>query len=133
VPKPSSNSFIAAVAIATFGLTAGAAFAQSPSNGTHDRDAPSRTAASHRPASKQSVREVTAQVKKEVKEMKAANAKLARARRNLASTTRALHHERSKELRVASAERKVGKSERKESARAKPPRHQPPPKSNRPR
>jgi hypothetical protein len=133
VRKSSSNSLIAAVAIAAFGLTAGAAFAQSPSRVTHDRHAPSRTAASHRPASRKSVREVTAQVKKEVKEMKEANAKLARARRNLSSTTHALHHERSKELRVASAERKVGKSARKTSARAKPPRHQRPPKSNRPR
>jgi len=59
-PTSSSKCVIAALVAATFGLTAGPAMAQTPSQGDQ-----SNSAASHKPASKKSVRELTSQVKQQ--------------------------------------------------------------------
>ena len=103
--KPSSSSkyVIAVLVAATLGLPAGAAMAQTPQG---------NTAASHRPASRKSVRELSSQVKQESEQMKETTGKLNRATAQLKQTTRHMNETRSKEMRVASAEHKVRKGER---------------------
>jgi uncharacterized protein HemX len=109
--KPSSSSkyVIAALVAATLGLTAGPALAQTTSASSQ-----SQTPASHRPASKKSVRQVTSQVKHEREQMAASTKKLNRATAQLKRTTRHLKAAQAKEMRMASAERGVRKSARKE-------------------
>src|SRR5487761_980796 len=104
MPKPSSSSknVIAALVAAAFGLTAGTALAQ-----TTTRAHQGSTAASHRPASKKSVRQLTSRVKHEKEQMQASTAKLNRATARLKKTTREMKQAQAKEMRVASAEHHV--------------------------
>ncbi len=111
-PSSSSKNVIAALVAAAFGLTAGTALAQTTS-GTDQGN----TTASHRHASKKSVRQVTSQVKRENEEMRATTAKLDRATAQLKQTTHQLKQAQAKETRVASAEHRVKKGERSESGR----------------
>lgn len=120
-PSSSSKNVIAALVAAAFGLTAGPALAQTTSH--NDR---SQTPASHRPASKKSVRNLTARVKRESQQMKATTAKLNRATAQLKRTTHRLKATQSKELRVASAEHHVKNASRKtERSRMHPRQAQP--------
>ena len=106
-PSSSSKHVIAALVAATFGLTAGTALAQpTPQNSQ------SNSAASHRHASKKSVRQVTSQVKQENEQMRATTNKLNRATAQLKQTTHKMNETRAKEMRVASAEHHVKKGER---------------------
>ena len=105
-PSSSSKNVIAALVAAAFGLTAGAAMAQ-----TTPQSDQSNTAASHRHASKQSVRQVTSQVKQENEQMRATTGKLNHATAQLKHTTRQMNETRSKEMRVARAEHHVRKGE----------------------
>src|SRR6185312_3929861 len=91
-PSSSSKHVIAALVAATFGLTAGAALAQ-----TAPQNSQGNSAASHRHASKKSVRQLTSQVKNENEQMK--------------ETTNKMNQTRAKEMRVASAEHHVRKGE----------------------
>ena len=117
-PSSSSKNVIAALVAAAFGLTAGPALAQSASRGDQ-----SHTPASHRPASKKSVRHLTSQVKREKEQMQATTAKLNRATAQLKRTTHRLKQTQSKELRVASAEHGVSKGTRKTQRSRMHPRH----------
>lgn len=108
-PSSSSKNVIAALVAAAFGLTAGAALAQP----TPQSDQ-SNAAASHRHASKKSVRQLSSQVKQESDQMRATTGKLNRATAQLKSTTRKMNQTRSNEMRVASAEHHVRKGERKQ-------------------
>lgn len=108
-PSSSSKNVIAALVAAAFGLTAGTALAQ-----TTPRNDQSNTAASHRHASKKSVRQLTSQVKEENKEMRASTGRLNRATAQLNRTTRQMKQTRSKEMRVARAEHRVRKGEHKQ-------------------
>ena len=111
--KPSSSkNVIAALVAAAFGLTAGTALAQ-----TTPHSNPSSTTASHRHASKKSVRQLTSQVKEENKEMRATTGRLNRATAQLKHTTHQMKEARSKEMRVASAEYGVKKGERSQRSR----------------
>lgn len=112
-PSSSSKNVIAALVAATFGLTAGTALAQTTAQSNQ-----SRTAASHRHASKKSVRQLTSQVKHERRSMQATTAKLNRATAQLRRTTQQMKQARAKETRVASAEHRVRKGERNEQSRA---------------
>ena len=105
-PSSSSKHVIAALVAATFGLTAGAALAQTP-----PRNNQGNAAASPRHASKKSVRELTSQVKQQNEQMQATTGKLNRATARLKQTTRRMNATRSKEMRVASAEHHVRKGE----------------------
>lgn len=105
-PSSSSKHVIAALVAATFGLTAGAALAQ-----TAPQNSQGNSAASHRHASKKSVRQVTSQVKNENEQMKATTNKLNRATAQLKETTHKMNQTRAKEMRVASAEHHVRKGE----------------------
>ncbi|HUN72499.1 MAG TPA: hypothetical protein VMU52_09330 [Steroidobacteraceae bacterium] len=105
-PSSSSKNVIAALVAAAFGLTAGTALAQTTSQSDQ-----SNAAASHRPASKRSVRQVTSQVKQENQEMRATTDKLNRATAQLKHTTQQMNQARSKEMRVANAEHRVRRSE----------------------
>jgi len=109
--KPSSSSkyVIAALVAAAFGLPAGAAMAQAPSQSDQ-----SNPAASHRPASKKSVRELTSQVKQQNEQMRQTTGKLNRATTQLKQTTHRMQQAQTKERRVASAEHKVKKGTRHE-------------------
>ena len=127
-PSSSSKNVIAALVAAAFGLTAGPALAQTTSQGSQ-----SQTAASHRPASKKSVRQLTSQVKHENEQMKATNAKLNKATAQLKRTTRKMKEARAKEMRVASAEHHVKKTARTQrshvhSRNAQPASSSPPPR-----
>jgi hypothetical protein len=106
-PSSSSKNVISALVAAAFGLTAGTALAQAtpPSN-------QGSTAASHRHASKKSVRQLTSQVKHEREQMQATTGKLNRATAQLKRTTHRMKEARAKEMRVASAEHHVGKGAR---------------------
>lgn len=105
-PSSSSKHVIAALVAATFGLTAGTALAQTaPQNNQGD------SAASHRHASKKSVRQLSSQVKQQNEEMRATTGKLNRATAQLRQTTHRMNETRSKETRVASAEHHVRKGE----------------------
>lgn len=105
-PSSSSKNVIAALVAAAFGLTAGTALAQAtPQNNQ------SSTSASHRHASKKSVRQLTSQVKSEREQMQATTGKLNRATAQLNRTTRQLKQTQAKEMRVASAEHGVKKGE----------------------
>src|SRR5215469_8585545 len=84
-PSSTSRNVIAALVAAAFGLTAGAALAQP----TPQSDQ-SNTAASHRHASKKSVRQLSSQVKQENEQMRATTGKLNHATAQLKSTTRRL-------------------------------------------
>jgi seryl-tRNA synthetase len=106
-PYSSSKNVIAALVAATFGLTAGAALAQTTPQGNR-----SSTAASHRHASKKSVRQLSSQVNEESKEMRATTGKLNRATAQLNHTTQQMKQTRAKEMRVASTEHRVKKGER---------------------
>jgi hypothetical protein len=98
---------IAALVAATFGLTAGTALAQpTPQNSQGN------SAASHKHASKKSVRQLTSQVKQENEQMRATTNKLNRATAQLKQTTHKMNAARAKEMRVASAEHHVRKGER---------------------
>lgn len=103
-PSSSSKNVIAALVAAALGLTAGPALAQTTSQ-SNQSEAP----ASHRPASKKSVRQVTSQVKHEREQMAATTKKLNRATAQLKRTTRHLKATQAKEMRVASAEHHVRK------------------------
>ena len=105
-PSSSSKNVIAALVAAAFGLTAGPALAQSASPG-----GPGHTTASHRPASKKSVRQLTSQVKQENQQMRESTGKLNRATAQLRHTTQQMKQAQSKEMRVASAEHRVRKGE----------------------
>ena len=107
--KPSSSSkyVIAALVAATFGLTTGTAMAQTPSQGDQ-----SNSAASHKPASKKSVRELTSQVKQQNEQMRQTTSKLNHATAQLKETTHHMNQARTKEMRVASAEHRVKKGAR---------------------
>jgi hypothetical protein len=107
--KPSSSSkyVIAALVAATFGLTTGTALAQGTPPGEQGN-----SSASHRPASKKSVRQLSSQVKQENEQMRATTGKLNQATAKLKQTTRHLKETQSKEMRVASAEHGVRKGER---------------------
>lgn len=110
-PTSSSRNVIAALVAAAFGLTAGTALAQT---------APQRNqgmAASHRHASKKSVRQLTSQVKEENKEMQATTGRLNRATAQLKRTTQEMNEARAKEMRVASTEHGVRKGERSQRSR----------------
>lgn len=111
----SSKNVIAALVATAFGLTAGPALAQTTSHDSH-----AATPASQRPASKKSVRQLTSQVKHEREQMQATNAKLNKATAQLKRTTHRMRQSQAKELRVASAEHHVRKSERKTRSGAHP-------------
>lgn len=111
-PTSSSKNVIAALVAAAFGLTAGPALAQSMSQSSSHH-----TPASHRHASKKSVRQLTSQVKHEREQMHASTAKLNRATAQLRRTTHHMKQAQSKELRVASAEHHVRKGERTQRTR----------------
>jgi hypothetical protein len=111
-PSSSSKNVIAALVAAAFGLTAGTALAQ-----TTPQSHPSSTAASHRHASKKSVRQVTAQAKEESKEMRATTGRLNRATAQLKHTTQQMNRARSKQTHVASAEHRVKKGEHAQRSR----------------
>ena len=119
-PSSSSKNVIAALVAAAFGLTAGTALAQ-----TTPQSSPSNTAASHRHASKKSVRDVTSQVKEENKEMKATTDKLNHATAQLNRTTQRMKQTQAKETRVASAERRVKKGAHTQRSRLHPRHTQP--------
>lgn len=119
-PSPSSRNVIAALVAATLGLTAGPALAQTASQ-THQTPA----TATHRHASKKSVRQVTAQVKQEREQMQASTAKLNRATAELKRTTQQMRQAQAKELRVASAEQGVRKGTQKTRLSAHPRHTQP--------
>ena len=105
-PSSSSKHVIAALVAATFGLTAGTALAQ-----TTPQNDQGNSAASHRHASKKSVRELTSQVKQQNEQMRATTGKLNRATAQLKQTTHRMNEARAKEMRVASAEHHVRKGE----------------------
>lgn len=105
-PSSSSKNVIAALVAAAFGLTAGPALAQTTSQGN-----PGSTVASHRHASKKSVRQLSSQVKEQRNEMRATTGKLNRATAQLNHTTQRMKQARAKEMRVASAEHHVKKGE----------------------
>jgi small-conductance mechanosensitive channel len=106
--KPSSSkNVIRALVAAAFGLSAGTALAQTTAQSPHGS-----TAASHRQASKRSVRQLTSQVKHEREQMQATTGKLNRATAQLKRTTHRMQAARAKEMRVASAEHHVGKGAR---------------------
>jgi uncharacterized protein HemX len=106
-PSSSSKHVIAALVAATFGLTAGTALAQ-----TTPRNDQGNAAASHRHASKKSVRQLSSQVKQENEQMRETTGKLNRATAQLKETTHRMNETRAKEMRVASAEHHVRKGER---------------------
>jgi len=111
--KPSSSkNVIAALVAAALGLTAGTALAQMTPQSN-----PSGTTASHRHASKKSVRQLTSQVKRESQEMRATTGRLNRATAQLKHTTHQMKEARSKEMRVASAEHGVKKGEHSQRSR----------------
>ena len=112
--KPSSSSkyVIAALVAATFGLTAGTALAQMTPQGNQ-----SNASASHRHASKKSVRQLSSQVKGEREQMQATTGKLNRATAQLNRTTQKMKQTQSKEMRVASAEHGVKKGEHRQRSR----------------
>lgn len=105
-PSPSSKHVIAALVAAAFGLTAGTALAQTTSQGDQGN-----TAASHRHASKKSVRQLTSEVKHENEQMRETTGKLNHATAELKQSTHKMNEARSKEMRVASAEHRVRKGE----------------------
>lgn len=111
-PSSSSKNVIAALVAAAFGLTAGTALAQTTSQGDQGN-----TMASHRHASKKSVRQLTSQVKQENEQMRATTGKLNRATAQLNRTTHKMKQTQSKEMRVASAEHHVRKGEHSERSR----------------
>jgi seryl-tRNA synthetase len=121
----SSKNVIAALVAAALGLTAVPAFAQTQS---HQSSPP----ASQRPASKKSVKQLAASVKRETDQMRAANARLRKATANLKQTTHRMKQAQAKELRVAKAEHGVRNSARKTSSAAHP-RRAHPANSRRPR
>ena len=86
-----------------------------------------------RPASKRSVRKLTAQVKKETREMKAANAKLKRAHERFVGATRSLRQSRSKERRVTSAEHRLRERARSQAQHLRAKTRRPPPRPHPPR
>lgn len=106
-PSSSSKNVIAALVAAAFGLTAGPALAQATSHSDQ-----SNTTASHRHASKKSVRQLTSQVKQENEQMRESTGKLNRATAQLKQTTHQMKQAQAKEMRVASAEHRVRKGER---------------------
>jgi len=97
---------------AAFGLTAGAALAQPTPQSDQGN-----TAASHRHASRKSVRQLSSQVKQESEQMRATTGKLNRATAQLKHTTHEMNQMRSKEMRVARAEHKVRKGARHQRSR----------------
>lgn len=105
-PSSSSKHVIAALVAAAFGLTAGTALAQ-----TTPQSNQGNSTASHRHASKKSVRQVTSQVKQESEQMRATTGELNHATAQLKQTTHKLNRTRAKEMRVASAEHGVRKGE----------------------
>lgn len=111
-PSSSSKNVIAALVAAAFGLTAGTAMAQ-----TSPQSDQSSTSASHRPASKKSVRQVTSQVKHEREQMQETTGKLNSATANLNRTTHKMKQAQSKEMRMAKAEHRVRKGEHKQRSR----------------
>lgn len=111
-PSSSSKNVIAALVAAAFGLTAGTALAQATSQSDQGN-----TAASHRHASKKSVRQLTSQVKQENEQMRATTGKLNRATAQLNQTTHKMKQAQAKETRVASAEHGVRKGEHTQRAR----------------
>ena len=119
-PTSSSKYVIAALVAATFGLTAGPAMAQTPSQGDQ-----SNSATSHKPASKKSVRELTSQVKQQNEQMRQTTGKLNRATAQLKETTHRMKETQAKERRVASAEHSVKKGTRHERSHMHARMHQP--------
>lgn len=119
-PISSSKNVIAALVAAAFGLTAGAALAQ-----TTPQSDQSNTAASHRHASKKSVRQLSSQVKQESDQMRATTDKLNSATAQLKDTTRRLKQTQAKETRMARAEHHVKKGERKQRSRMHSRRNRP--------
>jgi peptidoglycan hydrolase CwlO-like protein len=107
-PSSSSKHVIAALVAATFGLTAGTALAQTTPQNNQDQG---NSAASHRHASKKSVRQLSSQVKQENEQMRETTGKLNRATAQLKETTHRMNETRAKEMRVASAEHHVRKGE----------------------
>lgn len=107
-PSSSSKNVIAALVAAAFGLTAGPALAQSTSQSSE-----SHTPASHRYASKKSVRHLTSNVKHEKEQMKATTAKLNRATAQLKRTTHQMRLAQAKERRLTQTEHHIKKSARK--------------------
>ncbi|HXS20032.1 MAG TPA: hypothetical protein VN735_02320 [Steroidobacteraceae bacterium] len=105
-PSSSSKNVIAALVAAAFGLTAGPALARAASQSDQ-----SNTTASHRHASKKSVRQLTSQVKQENEQMRESTGKLNRATAQLRHTTQQMKQTQSKEMRVATAEHRVRKGE----------------------
>lgn len=127
-PSSSSRNVIAALVAAAFGLTAGPALAQTMAQSNQ-----SSAAASHRHASRKSVKQLSSQVKEESKEMRATTGKLNRATAQLNHTTQQMKQARSKEMRVANAEHHVKKGEHMQrshvrSRRARPANTTPPPR-----
>jgi len=125
-PSSSSKNVIAALVAAAFGLTAGTALAQTTSQSDQGNNT-----ASHRPASKKSVRQLTSQVKQEKEQMQETTGKLNRATAQLNKTTHEMKQAQSKETRVASAEHRVRKGEHMQRshmhARSKAPANTTPP------
>ena len=111
-PSSSSKNVIAALVAAAFGLTAGAALAQST-----PRSDQSNATASHRHASRKSVRQLSSQVKQENEQIRATTGKLDRATAQLKSTTRKMKQTQAQETRMAKAEHHVRKGERKQRSR----------------
>lgn len=108
--KPSSSSnVIAALVAAALGLTAGPALAQSTSQSNQ-----SQPPASHRTASRKSIRDLASQVKHERESMQQTTNKLNRSTAQLKRTTQKMKQTQAKEMRVASAEHGVRKGERKQ-------------------
>lgn len=114
-PSSSSKNVIAALVAAAFGLTAGTALAQTTPQGNQ-----TSTTASHRHASKKSVRQLTSRVRQEKREMQATTGRLNRATAQLNRTTQRMKQMRSKEMRVARAEHGVRKGEHEARSRVHP-------------
>ena len=119
-PSSSSKNVIAALVAAAFGLTAGTALAQTTSQSDQGN-----AVASHRHATKKSVRQLTSQVKHENEQMRATTGRLNSATAQLNKTTHKMKQTRSKEMRVASAEHHVRKGERTQRSHVHT-RHTPP-------
>ena len=119
-PTSSSKYVIAALVAATFGLRAGTAMAQTPPQGDQ-----SNSAASHKPASKKSIRELASQVKQQNEQMRQTTGKLNRATAQLKQTAHRMKETQAKERRVASAEHRVKKGTRHERSHMHARMHQP--------
>lgn len=128
-PPVSSQHLVAAFVAAVFGITGAALAHATTSNGQDQATASSSSATQNETnetksslpsrvksdiATRESIKQLTDELKKEDKEMRQANAQLKRANERLARTRRDLQRAQSQEEHVASAEHRTAKAEREE-------------------